>query len=341
MFLFPSSNFNLRQIQVPLLADFRRKPPDNPRDTPTSHPKRCLLYEILYKVPVSQLLSQSRKFMKFLTVCPSVDDSIADPLIVRSLQGMNITRKRDIFQLPRLRITISLELRILSSSCCILERSNNNHIQILQLTTATQKTMASARQAISPSNNKSDPEGSTARSSWNCVTDVDDWSFQLPPLPPALVDASRHRRDRSSDSVSFAPTDELFLIDYPDDIHRARESYTAEDEVLFKKEARADVIAFHRLKRDSSAPHSRHQDMCLVGIEQYILPADPNQRAKAKESAICAVLTEQDRLGRGGLADNNKSSARIAQVARECSKESASLAKIIGDFQYMQSVEDE
>eukprot|EP00984_Skeletonema_dohrnii_P021799 scaffold10974_cov207-Skeletonema_dohrnii-CCMP3373.AAC.4 len=176
-------------------------------------------------------------------------------------------------------------------------------------------------------------EGSSPRPSWNCVMDIDS-DLNGRAVPPSILLSSHSFRRQRQSSVSFSPTAKLHVLDDPDDY--VRESYTEKDEALFKKEAREQIIAFLRLKNGSGTPHPHDHSLCLVGIEQYLLfPNCVNQRARARALVTYAVLREQARLG-GCAADK---AARIAVVSRQCTEQSALQAKLIGEFQQIQSNE--
>jgi hypothetical protein len=170
---------------------------------------------------------------------------------------------------------------------------------------------------------------------WNCAMDIGSEldgcpCSTLPVVRPALLYTSR-RRGSLAASVSFSPSDKLHIIEYPDDYRR--ESYTEEDEALFKKEAREEIIAFRRLKEGSGTPH--HHNLCMVGIEQHLISRDfVNQRERTKKLVTHAVLREQARVGSGDCV--NDKAARIADASRQYSEWSASQAKMIGDFQSVQ-----
>ena len=107
---------------------------------------------------------------------------------------------------------------------------------------------------------------------------------------------------------------------------------------MFKKEARGDIDAFLKLKHGSSTPHN--QNLCLVGIENYLISPDVHQRANARRLVQCAVLAEQARWRGRDFCDDSKT-ARIAHVSRQCTKQAASRARLIGDFQFIESSVDE
>ncbi|KAK1740404.1 hypothetical protein QTG54_008499 [Skeletonema marinoi] len=178
----------------------------------------------------------------------------------------------------------------------------------------------------------SNTEGSSPRPSWNCVMDIDNELDGCAVTPSILLSSHSFRRRQSS--VSFSPTAKLNVIEGPDDY--VRESYTKKDEALSKKEAREQIIAFLRLKNGSGTPHPHDHSLCLVGIEQYLLfPNVVNQRARARALVTYDVLREQARVG-GCVADK---AARIAVVSSQCTEQSALQAKLIGEFQQIQSNE--
>lgn len=182
------------------------------------------------------------------------------------------------------------------------------------------------------------------RQSWTCVMDIDselDINRALRPCdPPSILSTSRSsfRRRSSSSSVSFSSTSKLLVIERLDGYDRKQGSYTAADEAKFKKEARDEVIAFLQLKHVSATSQQQHRDMCLVGIEQYVLCPNPeSQRARVRALVRNAVLSEQARA-QGCVGDTSE---RIAQVSRQFSEPSVSQAKLIGDFQFIQCNEND
>ena len=180
-----------------------------------------------------------------------------------------------------------------------------------------------------------------SRQSWTCVMDIDgelgiSHDALRPCEPPSILSTSRSsscRRRSSRGSVSFASTSKLMVIERLDGYDRKQGSYTAADEAKFKKQARDEVIAFLQLKYASGTSKQQHRDMCLVGIEQYLLCPNPeHQRQRVRALVRHAVLSEQVRA-QGCVGDT---SARIAEVSRQYSQQSASQAKLIGDFQFIQ-----
>lgn len=176
-----------------------------------------------------------------------------------------------------------------------------------------------------------------SRQSWTCVMDVDS-ELHSPCEPPSILSTSSRssfRRRSSSASVSFSSNSKILVIERLDGYDRKQRSYTAADEARFKKEARDEVIAFLQLKYASRTPKQHHRDMCLVGIEHYLLCPNPeHQRARARALVRHAVLSEQARVRAQGCVGDT--SACIAEVSRQCSQPSASQAKLIGDFQFIQ-----
>ena len=187
----------------------------------------------------------------------------------------------------------------------------------------------SAFLANKPSNN----EGS--RPSWTCVMDIDNELDSHKDLPSIMRTSGSPRRRSASSSVSFSPNAELTVIEYPEDHDRQQETYTVKDEYRFKKAARKEVAAFLKFKSGSATPAQRHHLLCLVGIEQYVLSPNFDLSAHARALVRYAVLSEQACL-KGFVGDK---AAYIADVSRHCSKQSASRAKMIGDFQFIQSRE--
>ncbi len=182
------------------------------------------------------------------------------------------------------------------------------------------------------------------RQSWTCVMDIDS-ELDGPALrscdPPSILSTSRSscRRRSSRGSVSFASTSKLMVIERLDGYDRKQGSYTAADEAKFKKQARDEVIAFLQLKYASGTSKQQHRDMCLVGIEQYLLCPNPeHQRQRVRALVRHAVLSEQARAYAQGCVGDT--SARIAEVSRQYTQQSVSQAKLIGDFQFIQCTDD-
>ncbi len=168
-----------------------------------------------------------------------------------------------------------------------------------------------------------------------------DTSLALRPCDPrpSILRASRSSFRRRSSSVSFSPKSKLIVIERRDNYDRkqGQGSYTAKDVAKFKKEASDEVIAFLHLKYVPGTSHQHHRDMCLVGIEQYLLsPNFKNQRARARALVRYAVLSEQART-QGCVGDM---AARIAEVSMQYSERSVAQAKLIGEFQFIQSNEN-
>ena len=161
-----------------------------------------------------------------------------------------------------------------------------------------------------------------------------DSKLDMHALTSILRTSSSVRRRTPLSSVSFSPINKLAEIEYPYDYDR--QSYTSEDVEKFKKESREEVVAFLRLKYGSCTPHHSHCHLNLVGLEQYVLtPNVLNQQAHLRELVRYAVLSEQALL-KGFVGDT---SAYIADASRHCSEQSALQAKLIGDFQFIQSKE--
>ena len=183
--------------------------------------------------------------------------------------------------------------------------------------------------------------------SWTCCgmsrdSELDtDTSLALRLRPcdprPSILRASRSSFRRRSSSVSFSPKSKLIVIERRDNYDRKQGSYTAKDEAKFKKEASDEVINFLHLKYVPGTSHQHHRDMCLVGIEQYLLsPNFKNQRARARALVRYAVLSEQART-QGCVGDM---AARIAEVSMQYSERSVAQAELIGEFQFIQSNEN-
>ena len=126
-------------------------------------------------------------------------------------------------------------------------------------------------------------------------------------------------------SVSFNPNSTLYSYNVPED--DPQDWYTNADEEVMKADARKEVDIFRMMKGGlGAAGLSRHhqRNLCIVGLEQQLVsPEFTKKRARTKKLVKYAVLVEQAKS--------------IAAAARRHSEWSAAQAKMIGDFQHIQS----
>ncbi len=149
-------------------------------------------------------------------------------------------------------------------------------------------------------------------------------------------------------SVSFQPRSLLYRYNVPED--EPQEWYTGVDEEIFKKEARKDLAILQRMKggfnvngapgqsaRARDPQHNGNESLCIVGLEQQLIsPEFSKKRARTKKLVKYAVLLEQSKIESG---DGYDKADRIAEAAARYSEWSAAQAKMLGDFQRIQSKE--
>ena len=111
-----------------------------------------------------------------------------------------------------------------------------------------------------------------------------------------------------------------------------------------KADARKEVDIFRKMKgglRLAAAGLSRHhqRNLCIVGLEQQLVsPEFTKKRARTKKLVKYAVLVEQAKIN-AAYGNTTVKAERIAAAARRHSEWSAEQAKMVGDFQHIQSKE--
>lgn len=189
---------------------------------------------------------------------------------------------------------------------------------------------SSERPLIPPPSIESREE--SCRPSWNCVMDIDN-ELQYACTLPSLKKKPRR-------SVSFNPNSTLYSYNVPED--DPQDWYTDADEVVMKADARKEVDIFRMMKGGlAAAGLSRHhqRNLCIVGLEQQLVsPEFTKKRARTKKLVKYAVLVEQAKMNTA-YGNTTVKAERIAAAARRNSEWSAAQAKMIGDFQHIQSKE--
>lgn len=143
-------------------------------------------------------------------------------------------------------------------------------------------------------------------------------------------------------SVKFNPNSTLYSYNVPQD--DPQDWYTNEDEEVMKADARKEVDIFRKMKgglRLAAAGLSRHhqRNLCIVGLEQQLVsPEFTKKRARTKKLVKYAVLVEQAKINTA-YGNTTVKAERIAAAARRHSEWSAEQAKMVGDFQHIQSKE--
>ena len=181
------------------------------------------------------------------------------------------------------------------------------------------------------------PAPEPSRPSWDCVMDIDsELVYKRPDCPlPSLKNNKKKKKQRRS--VSFQTRSLLFRYDVPED--EPQDWYTDADEDMFKAEAKYDLEILKRMKEGLAGANSQqhNEGLCIVGLEQQLIsPEFMKKRARTKKLVNYAVLLEQSKL-RNSYCGYSEKAERIAEAARQYSEWSAAQAKMVGDFQHIQS----
>ena len=184
------------------------------------------------------------------------------------------------------------------------------------------------------------PEPEPSRPSWDCVMDIDsELVYKRPdcPLPSLKNNNNNKKKKQQRRSVSFQTRSLLFRYDVPED--EPQDWYTDADEDMFKAEAKYDLEILKRMKEGLAGANSQqhNEGLCIVGLEQQLISREfMKKRARTKKLVNYAVLLEQSKL-RNSYCGYSEKAERIAEAARQYSEWSAAQAKMVGDFQHIQS----